>query len=833
MQKNGFLPMAKKHLFIFFSLFCIIIQAFSLDTFIRINQLGYLPQGIKKAVMLSESGMSLKSFALYDALTDELIAEYSTVKNYGAFEQYRNVYILDFSAFRKEGAFYIRAGQFYSPIVYVGSDVYKGVADRMTAYFRQQRCGYNPVLNDYCHQHDDKKWDVSGGWHTTPGYAKDGSVTASAVYRLLYAGRFYPDNAADKFDANGLPYPNNIPDIIDEAKWGIDFLMNLCPNDSDVFYQVGDDRGAATLKLPVDDATDYGKGGGMERSLYRLDGKSADIAGYKNQTTGKASVAGKYAAAFALGADVLKKWYPQLADSLTDKAEVLYQTGKQSTGITQQVSSSPLWASREENWSDDMQLAAMQLYFQTFNAAYKQDAVMYGRMEPVAPWLFADSVKLQQWYPLLNTGHYYLAGSEDPDLRNEFQQNIRFGLSRAALRFDTNPFGICVPMLLLSSSDYIASLSLAANLYRRQAGDSTFAAVEAAHFDWLFGCNPWGKSLVVGVPVLGDFPQHPRDMFYHNKSLVPVGAVVNGPVSVSVLNSLTPAAVEKLNPKSKWAVYSDDFEAEATNRPDFNATATTLLLMSAKAAEPGLKPDNRMYDGLTLVKTDTLKRTIAVAFTAHQTMDGAKTILKVLEKNNVKASFFVTGDFMRKSAGKSLLKKLIKQGHYVGSYSDKNLQYSNVAERNQLLVNKSVFHNDLKNSYKALQTIGVEKEAAPYYMPPAQLYNDSIALWTREAGLELIAASPGLVVNADNSYPEMRADYYSSDEILKRIFELEKSKGLNGFILPVTMGTDARRFDKFYSRLNQLITTLRSRGYVFVTIENAMGKTESVPKKKK
>lgn len=825
MQKNGFLPMTKTHLFIFSFLFCIIIQAFSLDTFIRINQLGYLPKGIKKAVLLSESGMVLKNFSVYDALTDELIAEYSSVKSYGAFEQYRTVYILDFSALHNKGAFYIRAGQFYSPVIYVDDNVYKGVAELITGYFRQERCGYNPVLNDYCHQHDDRIWDVSGGWHTMPGYAKEGAVTASVVYQMLYASRFYPADATDKFDANGLPYPNNIPDIIDEAKWGVDFLLNLCPNDSVVIYQVGDDRGAATLKLPVDDATDYGKGAGMERSLYWMNSN-------KNEITGKASVTGKYAAAFALGADVLKKWYPQFADSLLSKAEVLYKAGRSYPGVTPQVATSPLRESFEQNWSDDMQLAAIQLYYQSFNPAYRQEAVMYGRMEPVAPWLFADSVKLHQWYPLLNIGHFYLAGSEDPVLRNEFQQNIRFGLSRAVLRSDSNPFGICVPVLL-SSSEYIASLALAANLYRRQTTDSTFAAMETAHLDWLFGCNPWGKSMVVGVPVLGNYPQHPRDMMFHNKNLLPVGAVINGPVAPQVLNGLSPDATAKMNPKENWAVYSDDFDSEVTNRPDFNATASTLLLMSVRAGEMGIKPDYRMYDGLTVVRTDTTKKTIVLAFTAHQAMDGAKTVLKVLSKNNIKASFFVTGDFMRRAAGKSYLKKLLKAGHYVGSYSDRNLQYGNAKDSRQLLVKKATFHNDLKNSYKELKSIGIEKASASYYMPPSQFYNDSIALWTREAGLKLIAASPGLVVNADNSYPEMRADYYSSDELLKRLFELEQAKGLNGFILPVSMGTDSRRFDKFYNKLNELITRLKAKGYTFVTIEDAMGTNETAPKKRK
>ena len=56
-------------------------SAFALDAWIRINQLGYTPDGIKKAVLVSESALDFKKFSIHDALTNEKLAEYNTFFN--------------------------------------------------------------------------------------------------------------------------------------------------------------------------------------------------------------------------------------------------------------------------------------------------------------------------------------------------------------------------------------------------------------------------------------------------------------------------------------------------------------------------------------------------------------------------------------------------------------------------------------------------------------------------------------------------------------------------------------------------------------------------------
>ena len=54
--------------------------------------------------------------------------------------------------------------------------------------------------------------------------------------------------------------------------------------------------------------------------------------------------------------------------------------------------------------------------------------------------------------------------------------------------------------------------------------------------------------------------------------------------------------------------------------------------------------------------------------------------------------------------------------------------------------------------------------------------------------------------------------------------EVEKAKGLNGYILLIHFGTDVKRTDKFYNGyLDRMIKTLERKGYTFVPVLQAVG----------
>lgn len=213
-----------------------------------------------------------------------------------------------------------------------------------------------------------------------------------------------------------------------------------------------------------------------------------------------------------------------------------------------------------------------------------------------------------------------------------------------------------------------------------------------------------------------------------------------------------------------------------------------------------------------------------MVFTADEFGDGGESILKTLQQQNIHGSFFFTGNFYKNTSFKTIIKKLQRNGNYLGSHSDKHLLYCDWAKRDSLLVTKQQFKEDLQNAYSKLDEWNIDKEQASYFLPPYEWYNDSIAAWTKEMGLRLVNFSPGTRSNADYTYPAMGNKYVSSDAIFKSILQYEgtSKNGLNGFILLSHFGTDPRRTDKFYDRLPALIKELKVRGYQFVRIDELL-----------
>jgi peptidoglycan/xylan/chitin deacetylase (PgdA/CDA1 family) len=170
-----------------------------------------------------------------------------------------------------------------------------------------------------------------------------------------------------------------------------------------------------------------------------------------------------------------------------------------------------------------------------------------------------------------------------------------------------------------------------------------------------------------------------------------------------------------------------------------------------------------------------------------------------------------------------LIRQLKKAGHYLGSHSDKHLLYCDWSKRDSLLVTKKQFQDDLSHCYTEMNKYGIHRDNAPYFLPPYEWYNDSIAAWTKELGLQLINFTPGTLSNADYSTPDLK-NYRDSKTIFCSVinFSNERAAGLNGFILLLHIGTDLARTDKFYRLMPQLLQELKLKGYRFQTVDQLL-----------
>lgn len=562
------------------------------QSWIRINQLGYLPKSVKVAVLVSKDRIQHNEFTIYDASTGEEVFHSTNIIPCGKYAAFKSTFRLNFSEFEKEGIYYLRSDSVRSPDFHIDFKVYNGTADFLLRYMRQQRCGYNPILRDSCHTSDgfiiyhplldSSHIDVVGGWHDASDYLQYVTTSANAVFQMLFAYQNNPESFSDKFDLDGSENSNGIPDILDEAKWGIDWLLKMNPSKDMMFNQIADDRDHRGFRLPNEDTISYGKN--LERPVYFCTGKPQGIFKYKNRSDGIASTAGKFASAFALGSLVFRSYLPNYSELLIRKSIDAHNLGKEYPGVCQTSPCVSPYFYEEENWTDDMQLAAVMLFSLTQNEDYFEDAISYGSQGHITPWMGADTAKHYQWYPFLNLGHYYLASSYKQDVSRLFKNYLRQGIENVWQKGKSNAFLFGVPFIWCSNNLVVAILTQC-HLYNEMTKDDSYLEMEASLRDWLFGCNPWGTSMIIGLPENGDYPEDPHSAFTHLKNIRIDGGLVDGPVYGSIYNKLIGIKLysddEYAEFQSDFVVYHDDYGDYSTNEPTMDGTASLTYYLSA------------------------------------------------------------------------------------------------------------------------------------------------------------------------------------------------------------------------------------------------------------
>jgi peptidoglycan/xylan/chitin deacetylase (PgdA/CDA1 family) len=248
------------------------------------------------------------------------------------------------------------------------------------------------------------------------------------------------------------------------------------------------------------------------------------------------------------------------------------------------------------------------------------------------------------------------------------------------------------------------------------------------------------------------------------------------------------------------------------------------LLISCSLSGQNL-PDPAVfhYHAGAIIRGDTAKKNLALVFTGHEFAEGGDPIRQVLKKNRIPASFFFTGEFYKNPEFRSLIESLVAYGHYLGAHSDQHLLYCDWEKRDSLLLTWEEFQADLKENYRAMSAYGIGPNDAPFFLPPFEWYNDTIAAWTRFMGLQLINYTPGTLSHADYTLPGT-PPYRSSQDIYQSIMEFENNQpgGLNGFILLSHVGSSPQRGDKFYCLLDELIGEIKQKGYTFVRIDELL-----------
>jgi hypothetical protein len=560
---------------------------------IRVNQLGYRSGALKHAIAFG-NGELPKRFQVIDAATGKpvLDGDMQTLnEKWGRFDRHA---VLDFSPLTKDGDYFIILGPAQSPKFGIHEHVYSDLPNQLLEFMRQQRCGYNPWVGEVCHSFDGRTADgplpagtyvdARGGWHDAGDQLKYLLTSSNATAQMLLAYQLGDQRSfGDRCNDLGQPAPNGIPDLLDEARWGLDWMLRLHPAPDQLYHQVADDRDHEGFRLPHKETVDYGWGPGSYRVVYSADGKPQGLREYKSESTGIANLAGRYAAAMALGYQIWKDdaRLGPYADKLLQAGREVYAMGKAKEGVQQGNSYKAPYRYAETTWTDDMEWGAAELFRATGDEQYRTDALHYAGLAATEGWFDQEKIGHYQYYPFMNTGHFRLYHLVDVATKTKLADYYREQIENCVKRSAGNPYRVGMPFIWCSNNLAVA-LATQCAMYERMTGDPRYRQFSANHHDWLLGRNPWGFTMFTEIPHGG---KHPTDVHLFGIALLkrPVrGGLVDGPVANSIFSSLRGVSIREPDPLAEFqderAVYHDDIHDYSTNEPTMDGTASAILL---------------------------------------------------------------------------------------------------------------------------------------------------------------------------------------------------------------------------------------------------------------
>jgi hypothetical protein len=245
----------------------------TLSPFIAVDQFGYRPGATKVAVIRdpqtgfddAQSFTPGSTLAVVDARNGATVLQAAPAPwNGGATDGSSGdrAWWLDFSAVTTPGEYYVldAARGARSDVFRIADDVYRDVMAQATRALFYQRAGFaksaahagagwadgashlgalqDPQARLYSAPGDAAtEKDLRGGWYDAGDYNKYTSWTAGYVVQLL---RAYEENPAAFRDDTGIPESGNgVPDVLDETRWGLDWLVRMQDDDGSVLSIVG------------------------------------------------------------------------------------------------------------------------------------------------------------------------------------------------------------------------------------------------------------------------------------------------------------------------------------------------------------------------------------------------------------------------------------------------------------------------------------------------------------------------------------------------------------------------------------------------------------------
>ncbi len=514
--------------------------------FIRTNQVGFLPHDVKTAIVLSKSKLNGKQFFVVESKSNEIKFEGSVKDSPSVYGNFNYCYEIDFSPLAQSGNYKVKLLDVESHPFEVDNSIFNSVRDLLSLFFKAQRCGpTNPILHQPCHLSDAAKIigykdstarDLTGGWHDAGDYIKFLKTTALTTYLLLFSYEFDPQKFGYDLDKN------DVPDILEEAKVGVDWLLRCNVDNQTLVSQVQNENDHNIgWRLPENDSLQF------ERPAIVSIGKNS---------------IGIYTATLALASRIWKqKFYEnEFAANCLLTAEKFYSIRNQ----VQDIDSTYSNHYPEKDFDGKLALAAVELFNSTSIQKYLDEAIDYGRKADSDYWWSAGDI---------NSLAQYKIALHRPDFVKYIFQNLKHFKEKSDTSFLREGLNYS-----WGTTNAFLGVSLQSILHNKLTGSIEFDSMSIFQRDYILGRNPWGLSFIYNVGSNFSKHLHSQVAFFNNGYLP--GALTAGPAPMQILNNYNIKRInneyDKFNTDS--IKYYDDRFDYITNEPTIIGNATALFV---------------------------------------------------------------------------------------------------------------------------------------------------------------------------------------------------------------------------------------------------------------
>lgn len=555
---------------------CVTAAVAAPTTDIKIDQAGYLPTSTKIAFVVSKSATG--DFTVRRkkdnsvAFTGKLS---SPVEDPLSGDSVRTA---DFSKLEESGVYYLDvSGVGTSWNFQISKDVYARAFYLTMRSFYGQRCGTAVDLGREFSGYKHTACHLSGAFHATSGKSAS-QASAKGWHDAGDYGRYIVNSgitngqmlwAYELFTSRvgkvklNIPESNNsTPDILDEARWNLDWMLTMQDEDGGVWHKQTSEQFAAFVMPEDDQLVSFVIGAGKDP--YKSSAATAD-----------------FAAVMAIAARVYKSHdaaYAQLCLKAAEKAWAWLQkypdiTFRNSGGVAtgeygdRDCSDERLWAAAEL-WRTTQQENYQQYFLSNYTTQLPMiNAVgppSWPRVAPLALWTYAL----------------------DPRSNSEAAKTIREASLKAADEIVARTNSNGYRMSLINRDFVWGSNGVAANyggqllIANLMKPDPRYVQTAIENLHYLLGRNTFSLSWVTQ---LGEnpfrHPHHRPSEADKNREPWP-GLLSGGPNQFR-----QDPAMKKLGTLPPAKMYLDDWESYATNENAINWNAAIVFLLSGLLPE--------------------------------------------------------------------------------------------------------------------------------------------------------------------------------------------------------------------------------------------------------